>query len=107
MLTRQGYRVVEAPSPRAALQAAERGELLRFELLVTDLVMPGMSGRELAERLAARLPGLRTLFMSGYTDDVVMRRGLLGPRMAFLQKPFTLDAIARKVRESLDSPGGH
>jgi two-component system cell cycle sensor histidine kinase/response regulator CckA len=102
MLTCQGYQVVEAASPRAALEAAERGES-PFDLVVTDLIMPGMSGRELGERLTALFPGLGVLYISGYTDDVVMRRGLLDPRMNFLQKPFTLDDLAQKVREALDS----
>jgi two-component system, cell cycle sensor histidine kinase and response regulator CckA len=102
MLTCQGYEVGPAVSPARALDAAA-GDV-PFDLLVTDLVMPGMSGRELAGRITADCPGLRVLFMSGYTDDVVMRRGLIEARMAFLQKPFSLEALARRVREVLDSP---
>ncbi|HEX6739994.1 MAG TPA: response regulator, partial [Vicinamibacteria bacterium] len=102
MLTCQGYEVVEATSPLAALDAAAREP--HFDLLVTDLVMPGMSGRELAGRVSALFPAMRVLYISGYTDDVVMRRGLTESRMAFLQKPFGLEALARKVRDVLDSP---
>jgi FixJ family two-component response regulator len=62
-----------------------------------------MSGRELAERLCAAEPGIRVLFMSGYTDDAVIRRGLLEPTMAFLGKPFTVEELARVVRRTLDA----
>jgi two-component system cell cycle sensor histidine kinase/response regulator CckA len=101
MLTCQGYEVVAATSPLAALDAAMSGA--SFDLMVTDLVMPGMSGRELADRVTAGCAGMKVLFMSGYTDDVVTRRGLMEERMAFLQKPFGLEELARKVREVLDS----
>jgi two-component system cell cycle sensor histidine kinase/response regulator CckA len=70
---------------------------------VADVVMPGMNGRELARRLAALREGLRVLFVSGYTGEAVHQRGLLEPGVAFLQKPFTADALARKLREVLDS----
>jgi two-component system, cell cycle sensor histidine kinase and response regulator CckA len=71
--------------------------------VATDAIMPKMNGRVLAERLAAQRPRLRVLFMSGYTDDDMLRRGIMDPRMAFLQKPFTPDALAKKVREVLDA----
>ena len=74
----------------------------RVRLLVTDVVMPGMSGRELAEQLSAVRPTLRVLFMSGYTDDAISRHGILEEGVTFLQKPFTPDALSRKVRELLD-----
>jgi len=71
---------------------------------VTDVVMPGMDGRELADRLAPLHPETRCLFMSGYTDDAIVRRGVWEEGMPFLQKPFSIDALALKVREVLDQP---
>ena len=73
-----------------------------IDLVVTDVVMPNLSGRELGERLAELRPGLPVLFISGYTDDDVIRRGLLTPGSPFLQKPFEPDALARKVRQVLE-----
>jgi PAS domain S-box-containing protein len=102
MLQRFGYTVIEAPNGAAALGAAQGAG--RIDLLLTDVVMPGMSGRELAERLAEIRPEIPALFMSGYTDDAIVRHGLLPPRIAYLQKPFSPDALARKVREVLDRP---
>ncbi len=71
-------------------------------LLVTDVVMPGMSSREMAARIEVARPGLRVLYMSGYTDDAVVNHGVLEGQMAFLQKPFTLASLLHKVREVLD-----
>jgi len=96
-----GYKVIEASHGTAALEAGERHPG-RIDLLMTDVVMPGMSGRELAERLRASRPELRTLYMSGYTDDAVVLHGVLAEDMAFLQKPFTAAELARRVREVLD-----
>src|SRR5437588_685623 len=101
VLERHGYSVLEAPSAEAALDIATRYSGT-IHLLLTDVVMPGLNGRELASRLADLRPDARVIFMSGYTDDAVTRHGVLEPGSAYVQKPFTPDAIARKVREALD-----
>ncbi len=103
VLRRLGYRVIEAQSGGDALLLADRhpGPIA---LLVTDVVMPLMSGRELAERLAPRRPEMRVLYMSGYTDDAVIRHGVLESNAAFLQKPIVGETLARAVRNVLDAP---
>ena len=101
ILTRQGYAVLEAADGQTALAMVDAGGP-RVDLVITDVVMPGMSGRSLADRLASRYPGLRVLYMSGYTDDAIVRHGMLEPGLAYLQKPFRPDALARKVREVLN-----
>jgi CheY-like chemotaxis protein len=98
-----GYRVLEGQDPQSALERAARHEGV-IDLLLTDMVMPGMTGRQLAERLCFARPGIRVLFVSGYTNDVVVRSGDLAPGVAFLQKPFTPDRLGRKVREVLGAP---
>jgi two-component system, cell cycle sensor histidine kinase and response regulator CckA len=100
VLRRNGYVVLEARHGLDALRLAERHPD-PIHLLVTDVVMPHMSGRELAERLAPVRPKMRVLFMSGYTDHAAMHRHLT-PGAAFLQKPFTPETFARKVRSMLD-----
>jgi len=99
VLLKQGYRVLTASSGAAAREVA--AEHPGIDLLLTDVVMPGMSGRDLADELQRRFPGLKVLFMSGYTDDAIVHQGFLDPGLAFLQKPFTPDGLARKVREVL------
>ena len=96
-----GYTVMTAPEGLAALHlmATCREQI---DLLVTDVVMPQMGGRKLAETLLAQHPELRVLFMSGYTDDAVVRHGVLQANTNFLQKPFTPNSLAKKVREILD-----
>jgi PAS domain S-box-containing protein len=97
----EGYTVLSAASgPEALTAAARHGRPI--DLLVTDVVMPQMGGRQLAEALRARQSGLRVLYMSGYTDDMILRHGLAEATDEFLQKPFTPVALARKVREILD-----
>ncbi|HEX5437615.1 MAG TPA: PAS domain S-box protein [Gemmatimonadaceae bacterium] len=101
VLEREGYSVLEARHGAHALQLAlEPG--CHIDLVVTDVVMPVMSGRELTEALAPTHPDLRVLYISGYTDDEIIRRGLLDPSMAFLQKPFTATDLLRAVRGALD-----
>ena len=96
-----GYTVLEASNGKEAVQLAGsyQGPI---DLLVSDVVMPYLGGRQLAERLAALRPGLQALFLSGYTDDAVVRHGVLEESFAFLQKPFTTTGLALKVREVLD-----
>ena len=98
VLSQLGYEVVAAASPAEALEC----ELDGIDLLVTDVVMPGMNGRELAETLLARHPETKVLYMSGYTDDAVVSRGAIGPGTAFLQKPFGADRLAQRIRGLLD-----
>jgi two-component system cell cycle sensor histidine kinase/response regulator CckA len=100
-LTQKGYQVLRAPDGQAALEMA-RAAPHPIHLLVTDLVMPGMTGGELASALTAERPGLRVLYMSGYTDDAVVRHGILEEGMPYLQKPFSPSALSLKVREVLD-----
>jgi CheY-like chemotaxis protein len=95
--------VLEASGGGDALLLAER-HISRIALMLTDVVMPRMSGRDLAERMRAMRPDLKVLYMSGYTDNVIMQQGELDPGEAFIQKPITPDALARKVRGVLDRP---
>jgi two-component system cell cycle sensor histidine kinase/response regulator CckA len=101
VLTQKGYRVLRAPDGQTALDMA-RAEPGRISLLLTDIVMPGMTGRELAEALTAERAGIGVLYMSGYTDDAVVRHGVLAEGLPYLQKPFSPAALATKVRELLD-----
>jgi two-component system cell cycle sensor histidine kinase/response regulator CckA len=101
ILKRSGYQVIDASNGEEALLSCERFSGT-IHVLVSDLVMPKMGGRELAERLTALRPELRVLLMSGYTDDVVMRSGALDAGFAFMQKPFTPQLLTTKLREVLD-----
>ncbi|MBI3810386.1 MAG: DUF3365 domain-containing protein [Nitrospirae bacterium] len=104
ILKTHGYTVLEAGRGEEAFRVSGRHDG-PIRLMVTDVVMPGISGRELAERLRSSRPGMRVLFVSGYADDTVVRHGVREARMAFLQKPFTPSVLACKVREVLDAPG--
>jgi two-component system, cell cycle sensor histidine kinase and response regulator CckA len=99
-LIARGYKVLEAENGESGLRVAEaHGD--GIDILITDVVMPGMGGRELAKKLLQIRPNLGVLFLSGYTEDTILHQGVLGPGTAFLQKPFTLQNLARKVREVL------
>jgi two-component system cell cycle sensor histidine kinase/response regulator CckA len=101
ILTKLGYRVLIAMTPEKAIRLVEEypGDI---HLLITDVVMPQMNGRVLAERLVAIKPSLKCLYMSGYTANVIVHRGVLDDGVHFLQKPFATDDLASKVREALD-----
>jgi PAS domain S-box-containing protein len=103
LLRRQGYTVLSAKDGSAALQAAQ-SHAGPVHLLLSDVVMPGLTGPELAEKLSAQRPQMRVLYISGYAEEAVLRRGMLGPGVAFLPKPFTRARLLRMVRETLDAP---
>jgi two-component system cell cycle sensor histidine kinase/response regulator CckA len=100
-LAGQGYAILEAGNGAEALELLADGSI-RVDLVLSDLVMPVLNGRELAERLAVDRPDIRVLLMSGYSDDDIVRRGLLRPGAPFLQKPFLPADLSRKVRDVLD-----
>jgi len=101
-LTLRGYKVLEAENGEDGLRVAQNCQEI-IDILITDVVMPGMGGRELAKKLLLARPGVRVLYLSGYTEDAVVHQGALGPASAFLQKPFTLQSLAKKVRDVLNS----
>jgi two-component system cell cycle sensor histidine kinase/response regulator CckA len=101
-LEAKGYKVLEADNGEAALQIVS-SHAGKIDMLITDVVMPGMSGRELSARLCASCPHTKVLYLSGYTEDAIVHEGVIDPDTAFLQKPFTLQMLSRKVREVLDS----
>ncbi len=99
-----GYQIYAVGGGREALEFIEGERPAPIDLLLTDIVMPSMGGRELAERLLAKRPDLRVLFMSGYVDDPVILHAVQEASIPFLEKPFTRDGLAKKVREALDTP---
>jgi two-component system, cell cycle sensor histidine kinase and response regulator CckA len=101
-LTSRGYNVFEAEHGEAGLRIAEETKST-IDILVTDVVMPGIGGRELARKILAKRPNIKVLYLSGYTEDAVVTQGALTPGTGFLQKPFTLQNLAKKVREVLRS----
>lgn len=100
-LERLGYHILTARSPLEAIEIVRR-QSDPIDLLVTDVVLPEMNGRELADILTALVPGLRCLFMSGYTADIIATRGVLDEKTHFIQKPFSVDALATRIRDILD-----
>jgi two-component system, cell cycle sensor histidine kinase and response regulator CckA len=103
-LQEYGYQVITASSAEQAIQIAEKisGPI---HLLLTDVIMPGMSGRQLAERIQCKRPQTKIAYMTGYTDDMVMPHKVLEPGVELLQKPFTRADLALKVRSTLDGAG--
>ncbi|MBV9482527.1 MAG: response regulator [Acidobacteria bacterium] len=101
-LETQGYNILEAEDGAAAVQicAAQKGEI---DLLLTDVIMPGMNGRELAKRIISLRPAIKVLYMSGYTENTISQNGTLDPGVNLLQKPFNLQLLKEKIREVLDS----
>jgi CheY-like chemotaxis protein len=102
VLLKQGYHVLEAAHGHQALLLSQQYEGM-IDLLATDVVMPQMSGRELAERLLLLRPNIKILYMSGYTEDTIVHHGIFTSGVAFLQKPFSPNGLAYKVREVLDA----
>lgn len=100
VLERYGYHVLVASTPGEAVQMAGRTTRI-IHLLLSDLILPEMSGRTMASLIVRSRPGTKVLYMSGYVDEAVLNHGFLGEGIALLQKPFTPDVLARKVREVL------
>jgi two-component system cell cycle sensor histidine kinase/response regulator CckA len=106
LLEANGYQVLMAEDPTKAIETAERhGGVIH--LLLTDVLMPGLNGRELAQRVKDLRPGIRVLYMSGHTEDSIAQSGLVEPGALLISKPFTQESLARKLREALGPrPGG-
>ncbi|MGA2502032.1 MAG: response regulator [Tepidisphaeraceae bacterium] len=102
-LERRGYRVLISPNAADAISIAGK-EGQAIDMLITDVIMPGMNGRQLYERLAAMKPDLKVLFMSGYTENVIAEHGILDAGVNFIQKPYGIDEFARKVHAILSAP---
>ncbi len=105
LLTRLGYTILAAANGLEALKLRNEHSDVEIHLLLTDFVMPHMSGKELAERLQPLDPSMRILFASAYTENAILHQGVLTHGTAMLQKPFTPSALARKLRDVLDQPG--
>jgi two-component system, cell cycle sensor histidine kinase and response regulator CckA len=105
ILTRQGYTVLQANSPKEAINLAHE-HANEIDLLITDLIMPEMNGKGLAEELQSRYPRLKCLFMSGYTANAIVHRGILVEGVNYIHKPFSVPDLAAKVREVLDHKSG-
>jgi CheY-like chemotaxis protein len=103
VLEKYGYTVLEAANGEEALKVADAHEG-PLDLLLSDVVMPRMGGPELAQALLAKRPSVKVLYMSGYTDHPMVRRGVVNAGVAFLQKPFTPTVLVSRVREVLEAP---
>ena len=103
VLEQEGYEVLACGHPADAIELSRRRGG-RIDLLLTDVVMPGMNGREMAERIHEFLPQLRVVFMSGYTEHALTHEGQVDPKFEYLQKPFTLNALTQKVAKVLRKP---
>ena len=101
ILEKIGYSVIQSETPMEALTFCEK-ETASIDLLITDVVMPQMSGTELTDKIRKIKPGLKVLFMSGYTENVIVRQGVLKEGIHFVQKPFSMNDFARKVREAME-----
>ena len=101
ILEPQGYTILEAQNGIEALRVSE-GYRDQIHLMITDVVMPGMGGREIEERLRPLRPDMKVIYMSGYTDNAILHHGVLSPEIEFLQKPISSETLKRKVREVLD-----
>jgi CheY-like chemotaxis protein len=102
ILERLGYTVLAASTPGEAIRLADKYSG-KIHLLATDVIMPEMNGRELAERLGQSRPEMKCLFMSGYTANIIANQGVLKEGVLFIQKPFSKNELAIKVRDALDS----
>src|SRR5262249_35657438 len=103
-LEEDGYNVLQAGSGEEALGVAEKYSG-RIDLMITDAIMPGMNGRELADRLTPVRPGMRVMYVSGYTADIIAREGVIEPHVNYLPKPYTSGTLTAKVREVLSKSG--
>ena len=104
ILREQDYRVLEAHDADSALAMIDRNDV-KVDLLLADVVLPGMNGRQLADELQARQPDMRVLFMSGYARDAIVQQGQLDPRDEVMQKPLTQEELVQKVRAAFEGVG--
>ncbi|MGM0645144.1 MAG: PAS domain S-box protein [Thermodesulfobacteriota bacterium] len=102
VLEEYGYTVLAAGTPEQALQFAQNIEE-PIQLMLTDVVMPGMNGKALKREVESHHPSIRVVYMSGYTDNIIVKRGMVDPGLAFIQKPFSMEGLARKIRQVLDA----
>ena len=103
LLLRQGCTVLAAASGAEALRLFEQHPSI--DLVLTDVVMPGLSGADLTQQLIEQRPALKVIYMSGYTEDAIVHHGVLKPGIAFLHKPFTAETLEKKIRDVMDRPG--